>query len=125
MNWYLAVLKDYAKFDGRAGRREYWMFFLINLVIAIVLGLIDGALGTIDMMFGGLGLFGTLYLLAILLPGIGVTIRRLHDTGRVGWWMLVGFIPLVGGIILLVLMALAGNEGENAYGPEPRRSPSR
>lgn len=122
MRWYLAVIKDYAVFDGRAGRSEYWMFFLVNLLIAIALAVLDGVIGTFDM-FAGMGLLGLLYTLAVLLPGIGVTIRRLHDTGRAGWWILVGFIPLVGGIILLILMVLEGTDGDNAYGPPPRRTP--
>ncbi|WP_043768940.1 DUF805 domain-containing protein [Algiphilus aromaticivorans] len=122
MGWYLAVLKDYAVFDGRAGRSEYWMFFLFNLLIAIALAVLDAVIGTFDM-FGGMGLLGLIYTLAVLLPGIGVTIRRLHDTGRSGWWILIGFIPLVGGIILLVMMVLKGSEGENAYGPPARVAP--
>lgn len=122
MGWYLAVIKDYAVFDGRAGRSEYWMFFLINLLIAIALAVLDGVIGTLDM-FAGIGLLGLLYALAVLLPSIGVAIRRLHDTGRSGWWLLVGFIPLVGGIILLVLLVLKGTDGDNAYGPPPRSAP--
>lgn len=123
MGWYLAVIKDYAVFEGRAGRSEYWMFFLVNLVIAIALAVLDGLIGTLDM-FGGMGLLGVVYALAVLLPGIGVTVRRLHDIGRSGWWILVGLVPLVGGIILLVMMVLKGNDGDNAYGPPARTSPA-
>lgn len=91
MNWYLDVLKQYAIFSGRARRKEYWYFILFNLIISIVLAAIDGAMGSYSAGTG-MGLLGSVYTLAILLPGIGVSIRRLHDTGRSGWWMLVGFV---------------------------------
>lgn len=112
MNWYIGVLKKYAVFDGRARRTEYWMFVLFNLIIAIVLNLIDRMTGH--------QILGTLYGLAVLLPGIGVSIRRLHDTGRIGWWLLLAFIPLIGAIILIVFMAQDGQPGSNQYGPNPK-----
>ncbi len=77
MSWYLEVLKKYAVFDGRARRREYWMFFLFNVIIAFVLGFVEG-------IIGGPGVLGLLYSLAVLVPGIAVSMRRLHDTGRSG-----------------------------------------
>jgi uncharacterized membrane protein YhaH (DUF805 family) len=86
-------LKKYAVFDGRARRKEYWMFLLFNLLIAIVLNLIDTVSG-LSKATGGIGPLGTLYSLAVLLPGIGVSIRRLHDTGRSGWFLLIVFGPL-------------------------------
>lgn len=113
MNWYLEVLKKYAEFSGRARRTEYWMFFLINLIISIVLAVIDNMIGT-----GGI--IGGLYSLAVLLPGIGVTVRRLHDTGRVGWWILIGLIPIIGWIVLLIFMVLDSHPGDNEYGPNPK-----
>ena len=83
MNWYLDVLKKYAVFsNGRSRRKEYWMFFLINIIIAIVLGFIEG-------IMGGPGIISSLYSLAVLLPEIGVSIRRLHDTNRSGWWLFI------------------------------------
>jgi len=94
MNWYIDVIKKYAVFEGRASRQEYWMFVLINLVIVIALGGIDAAVGTY-------GIIGLVYGLAVLLPAIGVTIRRLHDTGRSGWWMLINMIPVIGFFIYL------------------------
>jgi len=115
MNWYLDVLKKYAVFDGRARRKEYWMFFLFNIIISIVLGVIEAMIGTF-------GILGGLYMLAILVPAIGVTVRRLHDTDRSGWWILVGFVPVIGGIILLVLMVLDSKPGTNQYGPNPKEA---
>ena len=113
MNWYLEVLKKYAEFNGRARRKEYWMFFLFNVIISIVLGVIEA-------MVGGPGIVGGLYALAVLLPALGVTVRRLHDTGRTGWWILVGLIPFIGFIVLLVFMVLDSHPGDNEYGPNPK-----
>lgn len=118
MNWYLAALKKYAVFNGRAGRKEYWFFALFVFLIYLALGLIDKVIG-ITHKGEGVGLSSGLFTLAMFLPGIGVGIRRLHDTGRSGWWLLVALIPLVGTIFMLILMALKGNTGANAYGPEP------
>ncbi|MCC7124906.1 MAG: DUF805 domain-containing protein [Acidobacteria bacterium] len=118
MSWYLAVLKKYAVFRGRARRKEYWMFFLVHITILIVLGFADGSMGTARE--NGLGTLGALYVIATFLPTIGAGIRRLHDTGRRGWWMLLTLVPLVGTIILLVLLAQAGQPGDNQYGPDPK-----
>ena len=118
MNWYLQVLKKYAVFNGRARRTEYWMFVLFNFIIVIALGFIEGftgiAPGTDQSVLGGL------YMLAVLLPGIAVGVRRLHDTGRSGWWLLIGFVPLIGAIVLLVFMVQDSHSGENQYGPNPK-----
>lgn len=112
MHWYLEVLKKYAVFSGRARRQEYWMFFLVNFIVSVVLAIIGW---TIDMAF-----LQSLYTLAVLLPGLGVTVRRLHDTGRSGWWILIGLVPLVGTIVLLVFMASDSQPGNNQYGPNPK-----
>jgi uncharacterized membrane protein YhaH (DUF805 family) len=117
MNWYLAVLKKYATFSGRARRSEYWMFLVFNLIISAVLAFVDGIVGT-------MGALGILYSLAILLPGIAVSVRRLHDTGRSGWWLLVALVPIVGAIVLIVFAAQAGHAGDNAYGPDPKAQPA-
>lgn len=119
MNWYLEVLRKYAVFGGRARRKEYWMFFLFNLIISFLLGVFDGVMGTFSPE-AGLGLLGGLYSLAVLIPSIAVTIRRLHDTGRTGWWFLIIFIPLIGAIVLLVFMVLDSEQRTNAYGPNPK-----
>ncbi|WP_240136940.1 DUF805 domain-containing protein [Streptomyces sp. MUM 178J] len=112
MDWYLAVLKNYAGFGGRARRKEYWMFTLFN-IIAVVLLAIIGAL--IESMVPYV-----LYYIAILVPMIAVTVRRLHDTGRSAWWLLMYFVPLVGAIVMLVFMATEGQAAENKYGPNPK-----
>ncbi len=116
MNWFVAVLKKYAVFEGRARRKEYWMFFLFNILIAIGLAIVEGIVGSP-------GILGGIYALALLLPGIAVTVRRLHDTERSGWWILIGFVPLVGFIVLLVFMCLDGSGGPNKFGPDPKAAP--
>ena len=118
MNWYLKVLKQYFDFNGRARRKEYWMFLLFNVIVSFVLGIVDGILG---MKTGsGFGVLGGLYTLAVLLPSLGVTVRRLHDTDRSGWWVLIGFVPIIGFIVLLVFMAMEGTRGDNNYGADPK-----
>ena len=119
MNWYITVLKKYAVFSGRARRKEYWMFVLFNVIFVIIASIIDGLLGTTIKGFG-FGLFYALYVLAVIIPSLAVGVRRLHDTGRSGWWLLIGLIPVIGGIWLLVLMVLNGNPGDNKYGPDPK-----
>jgi uncharacterized membrane protein YhaH (DUF805 family) len=119
MNWYLEVLKKYAVFNGRARRKEYWMFFLFNIIISIVLIIVDGIVGT-SAAPGALGLLGGLYALALLIPGIAVAVRRLHDTGRSGWWILIGLVPFVGGIILIVFLVQDGTPGDNQFGSNPK-----
>ena len=113
MNYFIDVVKKYAVFDGRARRKEYWMFLLFYIIIAVVLAIVEG-------LVGSPGFLGMILALALLLPSIGVTIRRLHDTSRSGWWILIGFVPLVGGIVLLVFMCLDSTPGANAYGPNPK-----
>lgn len=112
MDWYVGVMKKYVEFTGRARRKEYWMFFLINILIAMAIGVLDAILG--------LGLLGGIYALAVLLPSLAVTVRRLHDTGRTGWWILIGLVPLIGFIVILVFMVLDSQPGDNAYGPNPK-----
>ena len=118
MDWYMKVIKNYVGFSGRARRKEYWMFTLFNLIAAILIAVIDNVLGTTTAT--GIGMLGLLYALAILLPGLAVSVRRLHDTGRSGWWLLIALVPLLGAIVLLVFMVLDGNRGSNEYGPDPK-----
>lgn len=118
MQWYLKVLRQYADFTGRARRTEYWMFILFTAIIQIVLAVLDSLLGLAFMP--GSGVLTTLYLLAVLLPSLGVSVRRLHDTGRSGLWVLIGLVPFVGAIVLIVFAALEGDRGPNAYGPDPK-----
>lgn len=112
MEWYLEVLKKYADFSGRARRKEYWMFTLVNFIIMVLLVILEGLLGIVGVISG-------LYSLAVLIPTIAVAVRRLHDTGRSGWWFLLVFIPLAG-LILLVFFILSGDDEENDYGISPK-----
>lgn len=110
-------LQKYAVFEGRARRSEYWWFFLFNIIMQLVTGMIDA------LLFGedGFGLVNGLYTLAVLLPGIAVGVRRLHDTDRSGWWLLISFIPVVGFIVLIIWFTRPGTRGANRFGPDPTR----
>ena len=119
MNWYLEVLKKYAVFDGRAGQKEYWWFSLFSFIIILVLSVIDIVTGTFNVNVG-LGLLGGIYTLAVLIPSIAVSVRRLHDTDRSGWWFLINGIPLIGVIVFLVFTAQDGTPGGNQYGSNPK-----
>jgi uncharacterized membrane protein YhaH (DUF805 family) len=119
MEWATLPLKRYAEFTGRSRRKEYWMFFLLCMVVGLVLGFVEGMLGLTGMI-GPYGPLSALFLLAIIVPSIAVGIRRLHDTDRSGWWILIAFVPLVGGIVLLVFYVLEGTRGPNEYGPDPK-----
>lgn len=119
MNWYLQVLKKYAVFSGRARRKEYWFFVLFNIIFSIAFTVIDGVTGTLDPTMG-MGLLSLLYSLAVLIPSISVTVRRLHDIGRSGWWLFIILIPLLGAITLLVFMFLDSKPEENQYGANPK-----
>jgi uncharacterized membrane protein YhaH (DUF805 family) len=123
MNWYLKVLKQFADFNGRARRQEYWMFVLFNLLFVFVAGMLDRVLNLADPTTGIGPLYG-LYILAVFIPGIAVSIRRLHDIGKSGWMLLLALIPIIGGIWLLVLMVREGDRGENKYGPDPKSAVS-
>lgn len=112
MNWYLEVLKKYAVFSGRARRKEYWYFVLFNIIIMIILIIIGRAIDS--------SILSTIYSLGVLIPSIAVDIRRLHDTNRTGWWLLIGLIPIIGWIVLLIFMVQDSQKGENQYGPNPK-----
>ena len=119
MNWYLEVLKKYAVFNGRARRKEYWYYTLFNIIITIVLAVIDSVAGSFSAATG-IGLLGGIYALAMLIPGIAVSVRRLHDTERSGWWLLIALIPLIGAIVLLVFLVQDSKPGQNQYGENPK-----
>ncbi len=117
MSWFVEVLKKYAVFSGRARRKEYWMYALFVAIIYVVLAGI--AVGTkAPALFAVLGVF----YVGILLPSLAVTVRRLHDTGRSGGWFFITFVPLVGGIILLVFACTDSQPGANQYGPNPKEA---
>lgn len=118
MGWYLKVLTNYFGFSGRARRRELWSFALIHILVLVVLAFLDAILsgGGID----GYGILSGLYWLATLLPAIAVGVRRLHDTGRSGLWLLISFIPILGALVLIVFYLLDSEPGTNQYGPNPK-----
>ena len=113
MNYYTQVLSRYAEFNGRARRSEYWNFVFINIVIT-------AAIAIVDLILGSFGALGIIYSLGILIPGLAVAVRRLHDTGRSGWTLLLVLIPFIGAIILLIFMAQDSVAGENEYGQYPK-----
>jgi uncharacterized membrane protein YhaH (DUF805 family) len=101
----------YTKFDGRASKAAFWWWFLFGVLVAIVANILDAIIGS--------SIISILVALALLLPNLSVAIRRLHDTDRTGWWILIGLIPIVGFIVLLIFYLEKSNPGENKYGPEP------
>lgn len=114
MEWYIAVLQKYSVFEGRAARPEFWWFTLLNIMAALALAAVDA------VIFGGPLLY-ILYALATLIPSAAVGVRRLHDTGRTGWWLLLVLVPLAGPLVLLFFFVQDGQVGHNEYGPEPLR----
>lgn len=119
MNWYIKVLKNYANFEGRARRKEYWMFYLFNFLAVIIIGFLAGIISGILKTNFGIPVF-CIYYLAIILPSLAVAVRRLHDIGKSGWWLFISLIPIVGSIILLVWLCIEGTPGQNQYGPNPK-----
>lgn len=122
MGWYLTVLRKYAVFSGRARRREYWFFVLFNVIISAVLSMLDHGLAS--PIAEGAGPLSGLYSLAVLLPSLAVSVRRLHDTGRSGWWLLIGLVPLIGWLVLLFFQVQDSEPGSNAHGPNPKPVPA-
>ncbi len=112
MNWYLTVLKKYAVFSGRARRKEYWMFFLFNIIISMILGFISGAMA-VSSSSAAPQFLSNIYSLAVLIPSLAVGVRRMHDQGKSGWYIL---IPIYN----IILFATEGDAGENEYGPDPK-----
>ena len=120
MNYYFKVLRQYVDFKGRARRAEYWNFYLISTLISLALLFIDIYVFGTDPMAGQSGIVGNLYSLAVLLPSLGVSVRRLHDVGKSGWFLLIILIPLIGFIWLLILLFRDSQQGENKWGPSPK-----
>ncbi|MGU7768943.1 DUF805 domain-containing protein [Burkholderia sp. MR1-5-21] len=112
MKWYLKVLKNYAVFSGRARRKEYWMFFLVNIIVAFVIGAIFGVIAAL-VGDRSLANWAQLYSLAVLIPGISVAVRRIHDSDHSGWWVL---FPIVN----LVFLCIGGTPGRNRFGDDPK-----
>ncbi|MCO1655114.1 DUF805 domain-containing protein [Pseudonocardia humida] len=130
MGWYLQTLRRFTDFSGRSRRRELWPFLAVNVVLGAIASAVDAALG-----FGGYttvtapgyagftyspGIIAVVVGLVLLVPSLAVEVRRLHDTGRSAWWLLIVLVPLAGVVVLIVFWALEGQRGENAYGPDPK-----
>lgn len=145
MNWYLQALRNYADFKGRSRRSEFWFFALYNVLVLIAFKLayvISIGAGTSAMKhkspdgippMQGVGAIAlalviclafVVYVLGVIIPSLAVTIRRLHDSGRRAWWLILGFIPVVGAIILLIFLFLGSKPAENRYGPSPKATPA-
>lgn len=108
-----ALVERYADFQGRSARPEYWWYFLFNCLVNIAVSIVGQASETLG------SILGFVVLLALIVPGIAVGIRRLHDLDRTGWWLLLGLIPVIGTIILLVWFCMRGTDGDNRFGPDP------
>lgn len=115
MQWYLEAFNRYFDFAGRSSRRAYWMFILVNILVTIGLNIIGYFIGGIATSIGGI------YSIAALIPGGSVAVRRLHDTGRSGWWMLINLIPLIGMIVIIVFLAQEGSSEDNEFGASTKR----
>jgi len=123
MDWYVKVLKHYADFSGRARRKEYWYFILINFLINMGIAFASGLIGGVSQdpsMASGMIILPLLYNLAVFIPSMAVGVRRLHDTNRSGWWLLISMIPLVGAIVLIIFFVEDSQPGSNEYGPNPK-----
>jgi uncharacterized membrane protein YhaH (DUF805 family) len=107
-----SVLSQYVGFSGRARRSEYWYFFLFNVIVSVVFSIIDAIIGS--------QILGIIVSLALLLPGLAVTLRRLHDTDRTGWWIWIALIPIVGVIVLIVFLCKDSDPAANKYGASPK-----
>lgn len=123
VHWYLAVLKKYVAFRGRAHRMEFWTFTLVNLSILVGLSVM-GSLAKIAMGSEGISTLSDIYMIAVFLPSLAVSVRRLHDASHSGWFLLLGIIPVIGAIILLVMFVQDSASGDNRYGPNPKQSVS-
>lgn len=123
MEYFLHGLRNYAVFSGRARRKEYWMFVLFQIIFGVVMTVADNLFGTTWGDAGDEGILYSLYSLALFIPGLAVSVRRLHDVGKSGWFTFIILIPLVGIIWLLVLDCTEGTQSENEYGPDPKAEP--
>ena len=119
MSWYLKALKNYVGFSGRARRREYWFFTLFSLLMTIALSILDLIIFNLSSETV-LGMFTGAYALAVFIPTLAVAFRRLHDTGKSGWWSLINLVPGIGTFVFFVLLLLDSQPGENQWGPSPK-----
>ena len=115
--------KKYAVFEGRAGRSEYWWFFLFSAACVVALSIIDSIV--FDVQFENYGVLVIIYLIAVMLPTIAVSVRRLHDMDQTGWWYMLVFVPMIGWILVLCWLIFPGTVGPNKFGLDPKeRKPS-
>lgn len=120
MKWFVDALKNkYATFEGRARRKEYWYFVLVYAISIGALAIVDGIVGTFSDEIG-IGLLSGVFVLATFVPTLAVTVRRLHDTDRSGWWVLLDLVPVIGALVLLVFTVLDSQPGANRFGPNPK-----
>ena len=119
MSWYLKVLKNYVNFNGRARRKEYWMFILFNMIFSYAFTFLDMSMGLLSPGTG-IGVFSMLYMFALILPSLAVSVRRLHDVGKSGWMLLLMFIPVIGWLWIFILSVSEGESVENKYGLDPK-----
>ncbi|CAN5135691.1 DUF805 domain-containing protein [soil metagenome] len=133
MHWMTLPLRRYAQFSGRARPKEFWMFFLFILIVAVLLTFVEAGLGlglserwAVRQPWGGAagfrnsgGPLSGLFMLGMLIPYLAVAVRRLHDSDRSGWWLLISFIPFLGGLVLLIFLIMGGTRGANRFGPDP------
>jgi uncharacterized membrane protein YhaH (DUF805 family) len=120
MEWMLMPVKRYADFSGRSRRKEYWMFILGFVIAMIVVSVLEGILGMSGMVGGVYGPLTLLLILGLFIPALACQVRRFHDQDKSGWFVLLGFIPLIGGLIVLVFMCLEGTKGPNRFGEDPK-----
>ena len=132
MEWMLMPLRRYADFSGRSRRKEYWMFLLFEIIVIFGVILLFGTLGALgdtaengqspaSIIAGGLmGLLFLAIILGFMVPRLAVTVRRLHDVDKSGWFMFISLVPLIGPIVLLIFLCTEGTKGENRYGPNPK-----
>ncbi|MEM6629528.1 MAG: DUF805 domain-containing protein [Bacteroidota bacterium] len=120
MNWYIKVLRQYADFSGRARRMEYWMFSLFHTLFLCSLFFVEAVVGS-TIGFFSFGIGAILYYFGTIIPALAVTVRRLHDVGKSGWWFLISFVPLIGPIWFLILTLTEGEHGPNPWGSDPKR----
>ena len=122
MKYYIKAFNNFSNFNGRARRKDYWMYLLFNLIFAVVAIILDNVFG---LAFESIG-YGVIYLLYSLItfiPSLSVSVRRLHDKSKSGWYLLLAIIPIIGGIVLLFILAANGDPGENEYGMNPKELP--
>ncbi len=119
MQYYIGALKKYATFAGRASRKEFWMFLLINVLIIVGIAVLAALVQGSETLYNIVSIVYLLYIVAMILPSISVVVRRLHDTGRSGWWYFIQLVPFVGSIVMFVFLVLGSTPGNNKYGAGP------